>query len=58
MEMQVPESKVPGTLELAGVAPAGKKHGTAVAAGLIWEGPGLRSKMDRRRAGIEDISPG
>ncbi len=57
-KLEVTESRVPGTLELTGVAPAGQKHGTAVAAGLIWEGPGLRSKMDRRRAGIEDISPG
>ena len=45
--MEVNEPRAPGTFELAGVAPAGHKRGTAVAAGLIWEGPRLCSKVAR-----------
>ena len=41
------ESRVPGTLELPGVVPAGHKHGTDVADGLIWLGPRLRSSVGR-----------
>ena len=41
------ESRVPGTLELPGVVPAGHKHGTDVADGLSWLGPRLRSSAGR-----------
>ena len=41
------ESRVPGTLELPGVVPAGQKHGTDVADGLIWLGPRLCSSLGR-----------
>ena len=41
------ESRVPGTLELPGVVPAGQKHGTDVADGLIWLGLRLCSSLGK-----------
>ena len=58
MGVEVTESRVPGTLELTGVVPAGRKHGTDVADGLIWLLAHGCAARWADRAGIEDISPG